>query len=415
MNIKFINIVFIFTLLMLPVRMPADTLYVDKSGPVRSISGALDAAKDNDVIIVKAGHYKENQITVDKPVKIVGRNYPVIDAEMKQTAFLIDSDSVTISGLTVKDVPTSYIEDWAAIRINAKDFCIIENNKLYNNFFGIYLKKADNCIVRNNTIIGEAKDEMSSGNAIHLWYSDKNIIIDNTVKNHRDGIYLEFVSNSRISENLSEDNIRYGLHYMFSDNNVYKNNTFRRNGAGVAVMFSENVEMTGNTFENNLGASSYGLLLKEIFDSKIHNNIFINNTTGIYAETATRVVIKNNDFKNNGWALKMLGSCRNSKVLENNFIANTFDLMTNTQKNYNTYKNNYWSKYTGYDLDEDGYGDVPYRPVKLFSYVSSKSKESLVLLRSLFVKIINFAEKVTPVFTPTTLKDEQPLMEPVKW
>jgi nitrous oxidase accessory protein len=72
---------------------------------------------------------------------------------------------------------------------------------------------------------------------------------------------------------------------------------------------------------------------------------------------------------------------------------------------------NYWSEYSGYDLNKDGIGDVPYRPVKLFSYIVNQTPETLVLLRSLFVDIINFSEKVSPVFTPDDLIDSKPLMK----
>ena len=75
------------------------------------------------------------------------------------------------------------------------------------------------------------------------------------------------------------------------------------------------------------------------------------------------------------------------------------------------FKGNFWSSYTGYDLDKDGVGDVPYRPVKLFSYVVNRTPETIVLLRSLFMDIIDFSERVSPVFTPDNLKDAQPLMK----
>jgi nitrous oxidase accessory protein len=57
---------------------------------------------------------------------------------------------------------------------------------------------------------------------------------------------------------------------------------------------------------------------------------------------------------------------------------------------------------------------VPYRPVKLFSYIVNQTPETIVLLRSLFVDIINFSEKVSPVFTPDDLSDEKPLMKKIK-
>ena len=37
---------------------------------------------------------------------------------------------------------------------------------------------------------------------------------------------------------------------------------------------------------------------------------------------------------------------------------------------------NYWSNYTGYDLDKNGIGDVPYRPVKLFSYIVNQNSRN---------------------------------------
>ena len=46
-------------------------------------------------------------------------------------------------------------------------------------------------------------------------------ISDNHLTKLRDGIYFEFVSNCKIENNLSEENLRYGLHFMFSNHNDY--------------------------------------------------------------------------------------------------------------------------------------------------------------------------------------------------
>jgi len=201
---------------------------------------------------------------------------------------------------------------------------------------------------------------------------------------------------------------------MFSDNNEYDGNTFERNGAGVAVMFSKKIIMKNNYFLNNWGSSSYGLLLKEIYDSEIRNNLFDNNTIGINIEGSTRINYYKNTFLSNGWAVKVLGGCYNNLFMNNNFISNSFDLSYNGSENDNLFKNNYWSKYSGYDLDTDGIGDVPFHPVKLFSFVVDRSPESIILLRSLFVEMINFSENVSPIFTPTYLVDKEPLIKIIK-
>jgi nitrous oxidase accessory protein len=389
----------------------ADTLFVCLNCEYRTIKSAIEAAEKGDVIAVKGGNYSEGKILIGKSISLTGENFPVVEGDQASDIFFIDSDSVNISGFEIRNTGISYIYDLSGIKINGHNHCRIENNRLNNTFFGIYLKYSDSCIIRNNIITGAAIQEASSGNAIHLWYSKNALITGNTCRKHRDGIYFEFVENSHIAENLSEENLRYGLHFMFSNHDEYIHNTFRQNGAGVAVMFSRNIAMRDNLFENNWGVSSYGLLLKDILDSEIGNNRFIENTIGIFADGSNRVKMTGNDFRQNGWALKMLGSCMDNTVSGNNFISNTFDVITNTATNYNKYDRNYWSEYSGYDLDKDGIGDIPYKPVKLFNMIVSNLPVSIILLRSSFVDLINFAEKITPSLTPPSLSDNSPLMK----
>lgn len=402
-----------FVSLLSLVHVYGQTLHVGASYPLKSLKAAVEQASPGDTLLVEQGWYREGNIIVDKPLVLLGQNLPVLDGESKHEILTILSDSVTVSGFRIQNVGISYLKDQAGIKLIESRGSHISHNQLVNTFFGITLEKSMDCVVSDNEIIGNAEHEASSGNAIHLWYSDSITVKNNKVKNHRDGIYLEFVNDSQIENNVSEGNLRYGLHFMFSNHDNYFGNTFRDNGAGVAVMFSKQIHMSHNIFENNWGSASYGLLLKEIFDSRITHNQFTENTSGIFAEGANRCEISHNTFKSNGWALRISGSCDGNTFTRNNFLSNTFDLSTNSNRNYNTYIQNYWSEYSGYDLDKDGVGDVPYHPVKLFSYVIERVQPSIILLRSLFIDIINFAEKVAPAITPQTLVDPEPLMKPV--
>ena len=184
-------------------------------------------------------------------------------------------------------------------------------------------------------------------------------------------------------------------------------------GRGVAVMFSKKINMWENVFEYNWGKASYGMLLKEIYDADIKNNVFRENTIGIYVEGSTRINYLQNDFIRNGWAIKISGGCLDNVVNGNNFLSNTFELSLKASANNNSFDGNYWSDYSGYDLNRDGIGDVPYRPVKLFNYVVNETPEAMVLLRSLFIDIINFSEKVSPVFTPENVVDNAPSMKKI--
>ena len=392
----------------------ASTTEVCSGCLVKSITEAIRISQPGDTLRVMKGTYKEGTIIVDKPLYLLGIDWPILDGESKYEIMRIISDNVTLEGFMFRDVGVSYLNDNAAISLEAAKNCTIANNKFENSFFGIYAKNSTDCIIVNNKLTGAAVAEMSSGNAIHLWYCKKMVVKNNVVEKHRDGIYLEFVDESVIEKNISRNNIRYGLHFMFSNDDKYRGNTFSDNGAGVAVMFSHNIEMINNIFEFNWGTASYGLLLKEIHDGIISENKFMSNTIGIYGEGANRIEIAKNKFIGNGWALKILGSCADNTISKNNFISNTFDLSTNNSRNYNNYDGNYWSDYSGYDLNKDGKGDIPYRPMKLFSYLVGRVEPSIILLRSFFIDIIDFAEKVTPMFTPPTLVDSEPLMKPWK-
>src|SRR5690606_30907151 len=122
-----------------------------------------------------------------------------------------------------------------------------------------------------------------------------------------------------------------------------------------------------------------------------------------------------NTFENNGYAINIKGACYRNIFLRNNFMYNAFDVAYSGQINENEFTNNYWSGYSGYDLNKDGIGDVPHRPVKLFSFLVNQSPEAIVLLRSMFIDIIDFSEKVSPIFTPAQLIDAKPQMRKVQW
>lgn len=393
----------------------AQTIEVCNTCNLSSIKRAIEVAKDYDTIIVKKGTYKEYNILVDKPLTIIGENFPVIDGENQGEIITITSNNVTIDGLFIINVGLSYTEDYAAIRVRKSKNFLIQNVVLEKLFFGIYIEKSRDGKIFHNNIVGDAKQEHNSGNGIHLWYSHNIIVEHNHVQGVRDGIYLEFANDCLIKNNTSTDNLRYGLHFMFSNNDIYQDNTFDNNGAGVAVMFSKEIKMLNNIFRENWGSASYGLLLKEINDAEIIGNTFEENTIGINIEGSNRILYKNNNFTNNGWALKIRGACYTNTFESNNFLYNSFDLSYNSKINDNIFNKNYWSNYTGYDLDKNNIGDVPYRPVKLFSYIVNRTPETIILLRSLFIDIIDFSEKVSPVFTPDNLMDNNPLMKKIEW
>jgi len=320
--------------------------------PGESIQAAINKASKGDLIKVMPGTYRERGILINKQLVLQGIGYPVLDGEKKYEVLTITADHVVVQGFEIIRSGYSSMDELAAVRIKQASY------------------------------VG------------------------------RDGIYFEFVTESTITNNKSHRNIRYGLHFMFSHQDIYTNNTFSENGAGVAVMYSRQVTMIRNHFLDNWGSAAYGILLKDISDSYAAYNEFSRNTAAIYMEGSSRLTIFANRFLQNGYGIRIQASCDNNVIRKNNFIANSFDIATNGSLVLNSFNENYWDKYEGYDLNRDGIGDVPYRPLSLFALIVERNNSAMMLFRSPMVGLLEKAEKIMPGITPEKLKDDQPSMKP---
>jgi nitrous oxidase accessory protein len=408
---KYIFLIGVLVLNLLP--LAAKTYRVGNGGTFKSIKQAMQAAKDGDTILVSKGMYKESPLLINKALVLLGETGAVLDGEKKYEVVSIKASGVTFKGFRVQHSGHASLDDPGGIKVyNCRDV-VIEDNVLYDNFFGIYLQHSRACTIKHNQVEAFGLEEHTIGNGIHCWKSDSLKIIGNRIKGHRDGIYFEFVEHSIIWRNISKGNIRYGLHFMFSNNDAYITNYFANNGAGVAVMFTKHVTMLNNTFAENWGDAAYGLLLKEISDCLIEGNHFTSNTSGIYMEGVNRAKILKNVFSDNGWGLKIQASCMDNTLKFNNFYKNTFDVSTNGSLVLNIFEQNYWDKYEGYDLDKDGIGDVPFHPLSLFGVIAEQNPSAMLLFRSFMITLLDRSERVMPSITPDNFIDQQPLMHSI--
>lgn len=397
----------LMTALLAALQVP---LVVSPNGPYRTVAAALAAAPTGATVTVRAGHYREPTIIVARAVVLSGDPGAVLDGEGDHAILIVTGNGVTVRGLEFTNTGSSYREDRAAVRIADADRCRIDHNRFIGTFFAIYLARATDCDVTDNVITGRPGREAVTGNGIHLWSSRDIHVAGNRITGHRDGIYLEFSRHADVRDNISESNIRYGMHFMYTDSSAYTGNTFRDNGGGVAVMYSSVVAMIDNLFASNHGPSSYGLLLKEIQDARLDGNTFRHNTVGLLADGADRVVAVNNRFDDNGWAVRMLASTLDGRFERNSFRNNSFDVAVNGAGTSTVFSGNWWDSYHGWDLNHDGFGDAPHHPVRLFALLVEHAQVALLLQRSVFVKLLDAAERALPVLTPASVVDLRPLM-----
>ena len=179
----------------------AKQIEVCNSCNVKTIKEAINIAEDGDEIYIKKGVYKENNIIINKSISLIGEKGAVIDGEQAGGIIIFESDNFTIRGLKIINVGMSYTVDYAAIKVIKATNFTIEDCILENVFFGLLIEKSKKGIIRNNTISGTRKSEASSGNGIHIWDGREMEVYNNELFGLRDGIYFEFVKNSKVYEN----------------------------------------------------------------------------------------------------------------------------------------------------------------------------------------------------------------------
>ncbi len=377
----------------------------------RDISEAIESVKPYDTVEVFGGKYEVINLIIDKPIALIGKNSPILDGKNRDEIVIVNADSVIIKGFTFKGSGFGFVKDFSALKVKNCNGCVIEKNIFKNNMWSIYLENSRNVVIKDNYVDGGKVEKAAtySGNGIHAWRCERIYINGNTILNHRDGIYFEFVKNADIRNNKLLSNARYGIHLMFSDNVKIYENLIYANGA-IAIMYSKGFKFFSNRVERHWGSSSYGLLLKDASFGEIFGNYFYKNTYGIVFDGANSVETKNNAFIYNGYALRIWANSSKIVIKDNDFLGNTFDVTVNGFRIDAIVDGNYYDTYEGYDLNGDGYGDIPHRLVKLFSIFMEFSPVFSLFLKSPIQYFLERIEKLFPTIIPSIVEDKKPRM-----
>ena len=149
--------------------------------PNQSIRHTIAGAAAYDTILIQKGIYRVNTVLINKPLTIIGQHFPVLDGQFKNEIFTITANDVTIQGLHFENVGMTSMIDWAAIKVLESRNVRIIGNRVRNSYFGIYLSASDHCLVQENDVRGNPKEEQNTGNGIHAWKCDSIRIENNRV------------------------------------------------------------------------------------------------------------------------------------------------------------------------------------------------------------------------------------------
>jgi nitrous oxidase accessory protein len=382
---------------------------------VRDLQPTISSAHPGDTLVIPSGTYTGN-LLVNKRLTLIGAGRPVIRGDNSGSVITITADSCIVKGIAVEHSGTMLVNEDAGILIRSNGNRI-ETNELRDVLFGIYLYHAEHNVIINNRVGGRAYLDLGErGSGIHVWNSNFNTFIGNSICDARDGFYIQNASHLHIEGNEAF-NVRYGLHYMYADSNVFLGNKFYDNVAGAAIMYSSGIMMRHNVFSHNRGFASFGILFQDCHGLVADSNIISDNVVGMFFEASTHNQFRYNIIARNDVALQMFQNAIGNTFTENSFIDNLNPLTivgkrTETHWSENR-RGNYWTQYDGYDLDGDGIGDVPLKIQDLFNYLEGQNVNTRLYLYSPASQALAVAAKAFPILDLTNELDEYPLMQPV--
>lgn len=149
------------------------------------------------------------------------------------------------------------------------------NNTVYNSYNGIFLGTTNNINISRNILSN------NDGVGIQSWHSTNNLILSNTIFSNNQGIVLFDSSSNTISGNEIDSNVHVGITLSDGSNNneVLENVCNNHGGGGIDIISSNRNKISSNTITNNKG---FGIILDEdSMCNEVSNNYFSGNPEDI--------------------------------------------------------------------------------------------------------------------------------------
>ncbi len=375
----------------------------------------IDAAQAGAVLTPEPGVYS-GPVVIDTPLTLDGRGQVVIDGGGHGTVVLLDTDSATLKGLTLRNTGSSFNDLDAGVQVRG-DFNVIKDNRIEDCLFGIDMQQSSHNIVRRNQISSKAVDLGVRGDAIRLWYSFDNQVTDNVIRNARDTV-VWYSRDNLIARNDARGG-RYSLHFMYSQHNRVEDNHYEDNSVGIFLMYSDGVVIRNNYIANAQGPTGIGIGFKETSDVTIEGNRILYCATGLYLDVSpyqpdTNNRVRDNLIAYNGVGIRWLNDWQGNLFTANRFKGNITQMVVEGGKsaNRNVWEDNFWDDYEGFDRNGDAVGDTPY---ELYAYADRLWMDvppAQFFKGSPVLEVVDFLERLAPFSPPQLMaRDPRPRIE----
>lgn len=367
----------------------AKVLYVE---PGNSIQAAVNNSKSGDLILVKAGEYKENIIVNVSGLSISSEaenpdNVYIQALDRNSSIFHLATDNIAIKGFTLEGFNskklknTSFLpEDSSAIEISSFDNASSASNSsnaytAFNTYPAYNSSNESNSSTETGSNENEPINTFDSESdpsgpdwdgtgcppaAICLELANNCTIEKNNLVENQYGIYLQNSMNTTLSQNnLTRSGLRLD---EWCTQNLLVNNTFERsslvlgancwnntilqnklaNGEGISIACcgGNNLVSKNEIINCNTGIDVFDVQAKTI----VHDNRIIGCRYGIYLAFIFGSEVYNNTISNSGTGILLKEDCHDNELANNLIIAcNESGIYLLEQSTGNRIHNNYFN------------------------------------------------------------------------
>lgn len=382
--------------------------------PGEDVQRVLDTPSISTVCLQPGAYAGPLRIT--RPVTLWGPRDAVVRAARPGSTVEISGGGGALVGLTIDGTGGRFDQTDAAVRVTGHDIRV-EGVTVIEAMFGILVDSGQRVRIVGNHVHGGRDPAIGlRGDTIRLWETRDSIVADNVAEDGRD-VVVWYSSGNQITGNDVRRG-RYGLHFMYSHDNIVARNRLTHGTVGVFVMYSHGLDLHDNLIADAGGAAGMAIGLKESGNIRVHDNVLVRDTTGIYLDTSPlqltdHVEISRNQFRLDDRAIVFHASGHRVAIRDNDFADNQTQVEVDGGGDATdvAWSANYFDDYTGYDLDDDGLGDVPYEE-RSFAGALTSSHPGLALFHgTVALGLVDAAAHLDPLYVPkAVLSDPTPRM-----
>ncbi|MGK7865437.1 nitrous oxide reductase family maturation protein NosD [Falsiroseomonas sp. E2-1-a4] len=412
--------------------------------PGQSVQAAIAAEPPGGTVELLPGVH-HGPLLLDRAVALEGRDGSILEGPGRGSVVTVTAEGAAVRGLTLRGSGSdlSGMDSGVLLRQSARG-AIVEDNRIEDNLFGVYVHGAEHAIVRRNVITGQRGRRMSErGDGVSVWNAPGARVEGNDIRFGRDGIFVRVSQRNVLTGNRFRD-MRFAVHYMYTNDSEVSDNASLGNHAGYAIMYSSRLRVIGNLSE---GDRDHGLMFNYANGSEISGNHVIGRAQGFRDEAAAErtggehlpagvaaaeaggpapgkcVFIYNsnrnrftgNRFDGCGIGVHFTAGSEGNTIIGNAFIGNRNQIKYVGTRHLDWSREgrgNYWSDNPAFDLDRDGIADGAYRPNDVVDRVLWSAPRAKLLLNSPAVQVLRWAQSQFPAILPGGVVDSHPLIAP---